>query len=234
LLTLENVSVAYGSLIAVNGVSVSVGAGEFITILGANGAGKTSLFKAISGTQRCSSGSIRFNDHDLLRTPADLRAKLGIAHVPEGRKVFKSMTVLENLQLGATTQTVKAFLIFLERAFGLFPILAERKQQLAGTLSGGEQQMLAIARGLASKPSLLMLDEPSMGLSPRISDRIFDAITTIHREEKIAILLVEQRIAECIRTCDRGYLLETGRVVLEAPPDRLTNDPRVKRAYLGL
>ena len=233
MLTLENVSVTYGSLVALNCVSLAVGAGEFITILGANGAGKTSLFKAISGTQRCSAGSIGFNGHDLLRTPADRRAGLGIAHVPEGRKVFKSMSVLENLQLGATTRSADSFAAFLDRAFGLFPILAERRQQLAGTLSGGEQQMLAIARGLASKPSLLMLDEPSMGLSPRISDRIFDAITTIHREEKIAVLLVEQRIAECIRTCDRGYLLETGRVVLEAPPDRLMSDLRVKKAYLG-
>ena len=231
---LENVSVSYGSLVAVDGVSLAVGAGEFVTILGANGAGKTSLFKAISGTEPCRSGSITFLGHNLLQTLPHKRAELGIAHVPEGRKVFRTMTVLENLLLGATARSNTAnFRKHLERVFGLFPILAERRHQFAGTLSGGEQQMLAISRGLGSSPLLLMLDEPSMGLSPRIADRIFDVIAKIHREEKLAVLLVEQRIAECIRSCDRGYLLETGRVVLEAPPNQLMSDLRVKQAYLG-
>jgi branched-chain amino acid transport system ATP-binding protein len=231
---LDNVSVAYGNLIAVDNVSLAVGTGEFVTILGANGAGKTSLFKAISGTEPCCSGGIRFNDHNLLEMPPHVRASLGIAHVPEGRKIFKTMTVLDNLKLGSTTRRKASnFRRFRDRVFALFPILAERQKQLAGTLSGGEQQMLAIARGLVSSPSLLMLDEPSMGLSPRIADLIFEVILTIHRQEKLAILLVEQRIAECIASCDRGYLLETGRVVLEAQPERLMSDTRVKKAYLG-
>ena len=234
MLTLEHVCVAYGGLVALDDVSLTLGAGEFVTVLGANGAGKSTLFKAISGTQPCAGGTISFDGRDLLALPPQMRAAIGIAHVPEGRRVFKSMTVLENLQVGATVKPGSAgFRRFLDRAFALFPVLASRAQQAAGTLSGGEQQMLAIARGLASGPRLLMLDEPSMGLSPLFADRIFEAIMAIRSQDGVALLLVEQRITDCIGTCDRGYLLETGRVVFEAPPDRLMTDPRVKKAYLG-
>ena len=235
MLAISGLDVAYGGLRALREVSLEVGAGEFVAIVGPNGAGKTTLFKTISGTVAAASGRIVYEGHDLLRLPAAERARLGIAHVPEGRQVFRTMTVMENLEMGALSPAARGrWHDNLARILQLFPALAERGRQLAGTLSGGEQQMLAIGRGLASCPRLLLLDEPSMGLAPALVDAIFDRITEIHRLEQLTILLVEQRVAEALESCDRGYVLDTGRVVLEGPRERLLADERVKRAYLGM
>jgi branched-chain amino acid transport system ATP-binding protein len=231
-LQIASLEVAYGGLKALDGVTIAVGQGQFVAVVGPNGAGKTTLFRAISGTVRVAGGSIRYLDQDLLAVPPPERARLGIAHVPEGRQVFPSMTVLENLEMGAINRKDKS--AALAPAFELFPVLAERRAQLAGTLSGGEQQMLAIGRGLASAPSLLMLDEPSMGLAPAIADLIFERIQQIHRERGVTILLVEQRVAEALESCDLGYVLETGRVVTQGDHDALIADERVRKAYLGL
>jgi len=234
-LQVEALSVAYGGLRALNDVSLTVAEGEFVAIVGPNGAGKTTLFKTISGTVAPLMGRIRFGGRDLLAVPPAERARLGIAHVPEGRQVFKSMTVMENLELGAYRPDARAaWRRNLERIFGLFPVLADRQDQLAGTLSGGEQQMLAIGRGLASSPKLLLLDEPSLGLAPTVADLIFESIEQIHRQDKLTTLLVEQRVVEALQSCDSGYVLETGRVVLQGPHDKLLADDRVRKAYLGM
>ena len=225
MLAISGLDVAYGGLRALREVSLEVGAGEFVAIVGPNGAGKTTLFKTISGTVAAASGRIVYEGHDLLRLPAAERA----------RQVFRTMTVMENLEMGALSPAARArWPDNLARILQLFPALAERRRQFAGTLSGGEQQMLAIGRGLASCPRLLLLDEPSMGLAPALVDAIFDRITEIHRLEQLTILLVEQRVAEALESCDRGYVLDTGRVVLEGPRERLLADERVKRAYLGM
>ncbi|MDJ0390893.1 ABC transporter ATP-binding protein [Roseomonas sp. E05] len=235
MLDVTGVSVSYGGLRALTDVTVTVGAGQFVTVVGPNGAGKSTLFKTISGVVQPGSGSIRFQGQDLLAMKPSKRAHLGIAHVPEGRQVFKAMTVRENLEMGAYPEAgQRDWARVLDRIHALFPILAERATQLAGTLSGGEQQMLAIGRGLAGAPKLLMLDEPSMGLAPAIADLIFDRISQIHREDGLTILLVEQRVAEALELCDRGYVLETGRIVLEGPYETLAGDDRVRRSYLGL
>ncbi|MEO9189187.1 MAG: ABC transporter ATP-binding protein [Acetobacteraceae bacterium] len=235
MLEIADLSVSYGGLRALQGVSLTVAAGQFVTVVGPNGAGKTTLFKTICGIVPANAGRITFEGHDLLSLPASRRAHLGIAHVPEGRQVFKTLTVRENLEMGAYPPNGRArFHHTLDRIHTLFPILAERASQLAGTLSGGEQQMLAIGRGLAAAPRLLMLDEPSMGLAPSITDLIFERIAQIHREDGLTILLVEQRVAEALELADRGYVLETGRIVLEGTYDRLLSDDRVRRAYLGL
>jgi len=234
-LTLENVAVNYAGLHALAGVSLAVEEGQFVAIVGPNGAGKTTLFKAISGTVRPAGGVICFEGEDLLALPAAQRAHRGIAHVPEGRKVFPSMTVLENLEMGAFPARGRArWRLNLERIYDLFPVLSERREQAAGTLSGGEQQMLAIGRGIAAAPRLLMLDEPSMGLAPAVADLIFERIARLHREDRLTILLVEQRVAEAVQSCDFGYVLESGRVVLEGPHDRLLADDRIRSVYLGL
>ena len=234
MLAVEGITVAYGGLTALAEVSLAVRAGQFVSIVGPNGAGKTTLFKAISGTVRPRGGRILFDDHDLLAVPPAERAHFGIAHVPEGRQVFASMTVLENLEMGAYPESGRqAWAKNLERIFALFPILAERRTQPAGTLSGGEQQMLAIGRGIASSPRLLMLDEPSMGLAPVVADLIFERIGELHRDG-LTILLVEQRVAEAVQSCDFGYVLETGRVVLEGTHDALLADDRIRSVYLGM
>jgi branched-chain amino acid transport system ATP-binding protein len=234
-LRIEGLSVAYGGLRAVSEVSLSVGEGQFVAIVGPNGAGKTTLFKAISGIVTPIAGRILYEGRDLLSVPPAQRAHLGIAHVPEGRQVFRSMTVLENLEMGAGRDAGRAtWAANLERIFTWFPVLAERRRQLAGTLSGGEQQMVAIARGLASSPKLLLLDEPSMGLAPTVADMIFERITAIHRRDRLATLLVEQRVVEALQSCDAGYVLETGQVVLHGAREALLADDRVRRAYLGM
>jgi branched-chain amino acid transport system ATP-binding protein len=234
-LSIRSLDVAYGGLHALRDVSLEVKRGQFVTVVGSNGAGKTTLFKTISGTVVPVAGEITYEGRSLLEVPAARRAHLGIAHVPEGRQVFASMTVMENLEMGAYTPKGQArWAELLPTILELFPVLAERRNQLAGTLSGGEQQMLAIGRGLASAPELLMLDEPSMGLAPAVVDGIFERIMKVHREHGLTILLVEQRVSEALEACDRGYVLETGRVVLEGPRDALMSDPRVRRAYLGL
>ncbi|HVY43754.1 MAG TPA: ABC transporter ATP-binding protein [Hyphomicrobiaceae bacterium] len=235
MLKLEDVRVAYGGLVALGGVSVEVGQGDFVSIVGPNGAGKTTLFKAISGVVAPSGGRITFEGKDLLGVRPCDRPHLGIAHVPEGRQVFPNLTVLENLEMGGNTEAGRAaWTRNLDYVLTLFPVLAERRDQLAGTLSGGEQQMLAIGRGLASEPRLLMLDEPSMGLAPTIADLIFERIAAIRRERKLTILLVEQRAVEALEYCDRGYVLETGRVVLSGTHDALLANDRVRKAYLGM
>ena len=235
MLRIEGISVSYGGLRALADVSVEVAAGQFVAVVGPNGAGKTTLFKTISGTVTPISGRITFEGRDLLSYSPAERPHLGIAHVPEGRKVFGAMTVLENLEMGATTKVGQAqWKGNLEQIFALFPVLAERRSQFAGTLSGGEQQMLAIGRGMAASPKLLMLDEPSMGLAPLVADAIFDSIQQLHREHSLTILLVEQRVAEAIEHCDYGYVLETGRVALSGTVQQLSANDRVRQAYLGM
>jgi branched-chain amino acid transport system ATP-binding protein len=235
MLALDDVAVSYGGLRALAGVSVRLESGSFVAIVGPNGAGKTTLFKSISGTVPLSAGSVRFEGRDLAQVlPAD-RPALGIAHVPEGRQVFRSLTVLENLEMGSQTPRARReWPRTRESIYALFPRLFERRSQLAGTLSGGEQQMVAIGRGLASLPKLLMLDEPSMGLAPTIADQIFEMVGRIHRDNGIAVLLVEQRVAEALEACDRGYVLESGRIAAEGTHAQLMADSRVKRAYLGM
>ena len=235
MLKVDDLSVAYGGLHALSGVSLALAEGQFVAIVGPNGAGKTTLFKAISGTVTPVSGRITYRGADLLAVPSWQRAHLGIAHVPEGRQVFGALTVLENLEMGAYSRSGRSgWTRNIERIFALFPVLAERRHQLAGTLSGGEQQMLAIGRGIASSPRLLLLDEPSMGLAPTVADLIFDRIAALNREDRITLLLVEQRVAEALESCDHGYVLETGRVALEGRHDALIADDRVRRAYLGM
>jgi branched-chain amino acid transport system ATP-binding protein len=235
MLEIEGLHVAYGRISALHGVSLTVRPGELVAVVGPNGAGKSTLFNAISGLAPVISGTIRFDGQDLAAVPAARRAHLGIAHVPEGRQVFPSLTVLENLEMGAYTEAGRAaWRENLEQIYTWFPVLAERGRQAAGTLSGGEQQMLAIARGLASSPKLLMLDEPSMGLAPAVADAIFERIVAIHRERDMGILLVEQRVAEALHHADRGYVLETGRVILDGDHATLADDDRIRRAYLGM
>jgi branched-chain amino acid transport system ATP-binding protein len=235
MLAIDTLSVSYGGLAALRGVSLTVEEGQFVAIVGPNGAGKTTLFKTISGTVMPGAGTISFEGRDLLAVPPAERAHLGIAHVPEGRQVFASLTVLENLEMGAYAARGRAdWGRNLDRILTLFPVLGERRRQLAGTLSGGEQQMLAIGRGIASAPRLLLLDEPSMGLAPTVADLIFDRIAALHREDRVTLLLVEQRVAEALESCDYGYVLEAGQVVLEGAHRALMADDRVRRAYLGM
>jgi len=215
-------------------VSLDVEEGQLVAVVGPNGAGKTTLFKTISGVVTPVGGEIIYKGKNLLAVAPYERAKLGIAHVPEGRQVFASMTVMENLEMGAYARRDRQRRSdVLPSIIETFPILAERRHQLAGTLSGGEQQMLAIARGLASAPDLLMLDEPSMGLAPTIVDTVFDRIEYIRRTHGLTILLVEQRVAEALELCDRGYVLETGRTILSGSHDVLMSNTEVQRAYLG-
>jgi len=235
MLSIDNLSAGYSAIPVLKDVSIKVEAGQFVAIVGPNGAGKTTLFKTISGIVRPSAGSITFQGQDLLSIQASQRAHLGIAHVPEGRQVFASLTVMENLEVGATTETgQRDWKQNIERIFEWLPVLAERRDQFAGTLSGGQQQMLSIGRGLASSPKLLMLDEPSMGLAPSTADFIFERLIEIRRQSGLTILLVEQRVAEALESADHGYVLEAGRVVLEGNNQTLRADDRVRRAYLGM
>jgi branched-chain amino acid transport system ATP-binding protein len=235
MLVIENIRVGYSALPVLDGVSIRVDAGKFVAVVGPNGAGKTTLFKSISGTLKLMSGRISFEGVDLANVPAHRRPHLGIAHIPEGRQVFPSLTVMENLEMGAYTDAGRQnWKANIERIFTWLPVLAERRDQFAGTLSGGEQQMVAIGRGLASSPKLLMLDEPSMGLAPAIADFIFDRLIEIRRQSQITVLLVEQRVAEALESADHGYVLETGRVALQGDNKALRADDRVRKAYLGM
>ena len=234
MLKIRSLDVAYGGLKALSDVSLDVEEGQLVAVVGPNGAGKTTLFKAISGVVTPIAGEIVYKGRSLRAVPPDERAKLGIAHVPEGRQVFASMTVMENLEMGAYARRGRVrWSDLMPSIMEIFPILAERRGQLAGTLSGGEQQMLAIGRGLAAAPDLLMLDEPSMGLAPTIIDAIFNRIEYIRRTQGLTILLVEQRVAEALELCDRGYVLETGRTILQGSHDVLMSSAEVRRAYLG-
>jgi branched-chain amino acid transport system ATP-binding protein len=235
MLEIERLSAGYGPVPVLEGVSLRVAGGEFAAIVGPNGAGKTTLFKTISGIVAAASGQIRFEGRDLLGVPPAARAHLGIAHVPEGRQVFPSLTVLENLEMGAYTAAGRArWAENLAQIYAWFPVLAQRAKAPAGALSGGQQQMLAIARGLASSPKLLMLDEPSMGLAPAAADEIFERIVSIHAQSGLTVLLVEQRVAEALHVADRGYVLEAGRVALEGTHDELKSNDRIRQAYLGM
>jgi branched-chain amino acid transport system ATP-binding protein len=234
MLAISGLGVSYGGLHALADVSLEVGEGEFVTIVGPNGAGKTTLLRAISGSVAVESGTIRLRGQHLGGLPASRRAALGMAHVPEGRRVFPSLTVLENLEVGSYRPAARARRAeSLQAVLALFPVLHQRRQQLAGSLSGGEQQMLALGRGLMSQPDLLLLDEPSQGLGPRIVEQIFETIAAIRRGRRLTILLVEQRVVEALELCDRGYVLETGRVVLAGDREALLADRRVQKAYLG-
>jgi branched-chain amino acid transport system ATP-binding protein len=235
MLKVEEVTAGYSDLPVLERVSITVAEGQFVSIVGPNGAGKTTLFKTISGIIKPMWGSITFEGIDLATVPPARRPHLGIAHVPEGRQVFPSLTVMENLEMGAYTEAGRRnWKDNLERILTWLPVLGERRAQLAGTLSGGEQQMLAVGRGLASSPKLLMLDEPSMGLAPTIADFIFDNLLEIRRQTGLTILLVEQRVAEALESADHGYVLEAGRVVLEGSNESLRANDRVRQAYLGM
>jgi branched-chain amino acid transport system ATP-binding protein len=234
-LEVRGIAAGYAEAPVLHDVSIRVGEGEFVSIVGPNGAGKTTLFKTLSGILTPRQGAIVFDGTDLLSVPAHERPHRGIAHVPEGRQVFASLTVRENLELGAYTKAGRrAWSRNIERIYTWFPVLEERASQLAGTLSGGEQQMLAIGRGLASSPKLLMLDEPSMGLAPAIADFVFEKLIEIRRDTGLTILLVEQRVAEALQHADHAYVLETGRVVLDGTSETLRSDDRIRQAYLGM
>ncbi len=234
MLQAKEISSEYSGMKALDQVSVTVRENEFISIIGPNGAGKSTLLKTISGTVRCASGEIDFMDTDITQMKAYNRTRLGIIHIPEGRRVFPSLTVIENLELGAYRAEARTSLReSLEIVLRLFPVLRERRNQLAGTLSGGEQQMLAIGRGLMSLPQLLMLDEPSLGLSPILADSIFEAIKDIREKLKVSILLVEQRAVEALELCDRAYILESGRITMSGDRETLVGNPMIQKAYLG-
>jgi branched-chain amino acid transport system ATP-binding protein len=232
-LELSDLYVRYGNIEALHGINIQVHKGEIVTILGANGAGKTTTLMSISGLIRPSSGSIRFKDTLLHETPGHKIVRLGISQAPEGRRVFGPLTVLENLHMGAFTLTdEKLVQSNLAWIFDLFPRLAERRKQLAGTLSGGEQQMLAIGRALMASPEVLLLDEPSLGLAPIMVKAIFSTIRSINKSG-VTIVLVEQNAKAALKLASRGYVLEVGRIVMEDSADNLLNDPDVQSAYLG-
>lgn len=235
MLEIEALSAGYGLLPVLHSVTLRVKAGEFAAIIGPNGAGKTTLFKTISGIVPPTAGRMYFEGQDLLAIAPAARAHLGIAHIPEGRQVFASLSVQENLEMGAYTYAGRrAWKDNLEKIHTWFPVLAERARAQAGTLSGGQQQMLAIARGLASSPKLLLLDEPSMGLAPAVADEIFERMVAIHAGSALSVLLVEQRVAEALHFAQRTYVLEAGRVVLQGSHDELKNNDRIRQAYLGM
>jgi len=232
-LTVENLECRYGKVSAVRGLSLDVKQGELVTLIGANGAGKTTTLKAISGVLRPAAGRIRFDGEEITGMPAKQIIARGIAHCPEGRHVFPYMTVRENLEMGCyLRRDSHAIAADMERLFGRFPILAERRDQAAGTLSGGEQQMLAISRALMSRPKLVLFDEPSLGLAPNIVERTFEIITQI-RAEGVTVMMVEQNAFAALELSDRSYVLEQGRVTLSGTGAELLNNPQVKRAYLG-
>ena len=233
MLEISNITVRYGGLTALSDISLTVGDRAFVALIGANGAGKSTLFKAICGTVDLVQGAIAYNGAPLKGVETHDRARGGIAHVPEGRRVFKSMTVEENIDVGTFVGRAADNMRAREMIYGLFPRLWERRRQLAGTLSGGEQQMLAISRALACKPSLLLLDEPSMGLAPAIANEIFERVGALHREAGLSVLLVEQRVIEALELCDAGHVLQNGRIVLSGAPQELMSDARVRGAYVG-
>jgi len=235
MLRIENLKVSYGKAVALSDVSLAVNQGELVTLLGSNGAGKSTLLKTVSGINRAQKGRILWNDRQIQNLSAHQIVKLGIIQVPEGRCVFPDLTVADNLRMGAfIRKDPEGIARDLEFVFDLFPRLKERKKQSAGTLSGGEAQMLTIARGLLSKPKLLMLDEPSLGLAPVVREAIFDVIQKIYQQREITILLVEQNAKWALQVATRGYILENGRITLEDSGRALSENPHVQRAYLGI
>jgi branched-chain amino acid transport system ATP-binding protein len=233
MLTIERLRVAYGPIDAVKGVDLEVRAGEIVALIGANGAGKSTTLMTISGATPASGGTIRFQGDPIHGLAAFEIVRRGIAHVPEGRRIFRRFTVMENLRAGALAHRDRAeFAVSIDRVFGYFPLLRERRGQLGGTLSGGEQQMLAIGRALMARPTLLLLDEPSLGLAPLMVERIFEIIRAIHGSGT-TMLLVEQNAHTALTLADRAYVMETGRIVLHGPAAVLRRDPKVRAAYLG-
>jgi branched-chain amino acid transport system ATP-binding protein len=234
MLEIKNLTVGYGAITALHGISLSVPAGSIVTLIGANGAGKTTALKTISGLLKPRTGEILYDGKNIAGRPPHQIVKLGLSHVPEGRMIFANLTVLENLQMGAYLQRDRAVVRReLDHVFAAFPRLQEREKQIAGTLSGGEQQMLAIGRALMSRPKLLMLDEPSLGLAPLLVKTIFEKIVEINRREGITILLVEQNAKLALEVSGFGYVLETGKVALAGDAAMLRQNPQVKSAYLG-
>lgn len=231
MLEVKHLEVAYGGIRAVKGIDLQVGDGELVTLIGANGAGKTTTLKALAGLLRPAAGLVHYDGRDITSLPAHERVQLGLALVPEGRGVFGRLTIEENLAMGAYVHRNRTAQDF-DRAYGLFPRLAERRRQLAGTLSGGEQQMLAIARALMSRPRLLLLDEPSMGLAPLMVQKIFETIKTV-AAEGVTLLLVEQNAKLALEVCSRGYVMETGIITLADDARALLVNPLVRQAYLG-
>jgi branched-chain amino acid transport system ATP-binding protein len=233
-LEIQNLSVDYGAIRALHGVSLRVDAGSIVTLIGGNGAGKTTTLRAISGMVRPKTGTIRFDGRDITGMAPHAVVKLGLAHSPEGRMVFANLTVLENLQMGAYLQRDSAWIASeMEFVFHMFPRLRERSAQPAGTLSGGEQQMLAIGRALMSRPRFLMLDEPSLGIAPLLVKEIFARLVELNRDRKLPILLVEQNANLALEVSHFGYVLETGRVILSDTAPALRSNPEVRNAYLG-
>jgi branched-chain amino acid transport system ATP-binding protein len=234
LLELDEVSLAYGRITALHGISLTVGQGEIVALIGANGAGKSTTMRAISGLRPVMRGAIRFDGQDITKLRADLRVVRGVSQSPEGRGIFPGMSVRENLEMGAYTRRNRAEINEdMERAFTLFPRLKEREKQVGGTLSGGEQQMLAVGRALMSRPKLLLLDEPSMGLAPMLIQQIFDIVVEIN-QQGTTVLLVEQNAQQALSRAHRAYVLETGRIVKSGTGAELLHDPAVKDAYLGV
>ena len=231
MLKVDDIHVYYGAIQAVKGVSFEVGEGEIVALIGANGAGKSTILKTVSGLMHPRSGSIHFMDKDITHTDAYKLVRHGLAHVPEGRRIFLQMTVQENLEMGAFTQK-DVSKDDLDHVFDLFPRLKERRRQIAGTLSGGEQQMLAMSRALMSHPKLMMLDEPSMGLAPILVDQIFDIIKQLHADGT-TILLVEQNATKALAVANRAYVLETGSITLNGTGEELAQSDAVRKAYLG-
>jgi branched-chain amino acid transport system ATP-binding protein len=232
ILELRDVHTYYGHIHALQGITIEVDRGEIVTLLGANGAGKTTTLKTISGLLRPRTGIVSFEGKDIARTPAHELVRLGVGHAPEGRRIFGRLTVLENLQMGAFARDQKTIGPDLDRVFELFPRLRERIAQLGGTLSGGEQQMLAIGRALMSQPRVLLLDEPSLGLAPILVQQVFAKIKDIN-QQGTTILLVEQNAKQALTIAHRGYVLQTGRIVISGPSAELLENPTVKKAYLG-
>ena len=234
ILNVNDLNVYYGGIHAIKNISFNIKKGEIVSLIGANGAGKTSTLHAISGLVPIKSGEISLNGENVTNIEAHKLVSLGMAHVPEGRRIFTELTVLENLEMGAYTRNdTEQIKEDINHMFTLFPRLAQRKKQLAGTMSGGEQQMLAMARALMSSPSLLLLDEPSMGLAPLLVQEIFNIIERINKEENVTVLLVEQNANMALSIADRGYVLETGKIILEGTGKELLSNPEIKKAYLG-
>ena len=232
LLKVRGVQTFYGKIQALKGIDMDVNAGEIVTLIGSNGAGKSTLMMTICGTPRARTGSIHFDGKDITKTPVHKIAQLGISQSPEGRRIFPRMTVLENLQMGATVSDPKFFDEDIARAFKMFPILEKRQAQRGGTLSGGEQQMLAIARALMSRPRLLLLDEPSLGLAPLIVKQIFEAIKELNRTEGLTVFLVEQNAFHALKLAHRGYVMVNGRITMSGTGKELLSKPEVRAAYL--
>ncbi|MBM6868880.1 ABC transporter ATP-binding protein [Collinsella tanakaei] len=232
MLSVYNINVWYGAIHAIKNVSFEVNDGEIVALIGANGAGKSTTLKTLSGLLRSRSGSIKFMDTDIMHAPAEKIVEQGLVHVPEGRRIFQQMTVEENLDMGAYTQPKETIASNLERVYEHFPRLAERRRQIAGTLSGGEQQMLAMGRALMANPKLLMLDEPSMGLAPILVEQIFEIIQALH-QAGTTILLVEQNAQAALSIATRGYVMETGTITLSGSGQDLLHNDDVRKAYLG-